>query len=811
MEDNCSNHYKDNTCKYVLTILLDSFIARMKEKTNSGKKKLLIEDALEAIDHRTDRDKCIIKAYYYLKKNKPEQNPFIKYISHYHETGKKLSTEFFPYDPIILEKYYTKADKQERIFNPFNELSLSNYTVYMCLKLGGEYLPSDDELFNVSEADDREFNPLTKLPSILRGFLPFPIKELDIIRANPTFLDIELEGNYRHTVYETMEKKAFNALLNANSEEKNDRYYDKLLKELDVVYGKRAFQVLTADRFRKKGQMYRDLVKYEKKYIRKCVLKNKILKFARLHDAIYVNSDQLIIETKFGIVEFRVKEVEPIPKNPDLVRNFYYIDDDNNVKFTPNTVSQFLIQKGFSRIETNEDEIQLLKNTNKVVDLFNYKTELVMYLISFINEREVFICGIKNMLALKQKSILLPALSLIPSKKMKYYKDKHNTFGLAFKNGLFELTKSEKTPIQKEYKSVKGLFIKHPIQEHKFEYTEEVGMFEIFLKNSSGSVDFKAFKTMFGYMNHKFKNPASSPAIIISDVDADGITRKGGKGKSLLQKSLTYTNTFIEKGAGEFNPTYTHVFGDLSLGTSIYIIDDVLASFNYESLYTNITGAINCEIKGKKAVSIPYEDTPKFILSTNWLIPRKNDNYSTDRRFSEYKFSTHYNEKNTPLNEFGKLFFVDWDEVEWNKFYSFVFRCVREYFEFGLIKPTYNKTLDNYKIRFNNDAIFNEFERIIGKLINRPDFSVTSFLDIYNDLGNQNRHARWFTHNNTRDYIDAWCEYQAYLQSDYLFSYKKMSKKWINSNTKISKPSLIQPLNPFLDMVNLKKEPNLIN
>ena len=49
-----------------------------------------------------------------------------------------------------------------------------------------------------------------------------------------------------------------------------------------------------------------------------------------------------------------------------------------------------------------------------------------------------------------------------------------------------------------------------------------------------------------------------------------------------------------------------------------------------------------------------------------------------------------------PEDEFGKLLFDEWDGVEWNKYYSFIFRCVNLYLKEGLIKIKYDKTKDNY-------------------------------------------------------------------------------------------------------------------
>ena len=175
-----------------------------------------------------------------------------------------------------------------------------------------------------------------------------------------------------------------------------------------------------------------------------------------------------------------------------------------------------------------------------------------------------------------------------------------------------------------------------------------------------------------------------------------------------------------------------HVYDDLERKHNIYIIDDVPAGFKYDDLYTNILGGINCQRKGSKAELIEFEQTPKFVITSNWVIRYDENNGSTNRRFLEYKFSDYYNQYKTPLDDFGCTFFEDWNEMEWNRFYSFVFRCVSLFFSEGLQQIQYNKDRDNFLAYFNNTAMLQEFERIIELLLeNNSEFIVRDFLSIY--------------------------------------------------------------------------------
>lgn len=122
--------------------------------------------------------------------------------------------------------------------------------------------------------------------------------------------------------------------------------------------------------------------------------------------------------------------------------------------------------------------------------------------------------------------------------------------------------------------------------------------------------------------------------------------------------------------------------------------------------------------KGKQAFQIEFEESPKFLITTNWLVRYDENDASTNARFVEYKIKPYYNQTNTPVDEFGKLFFDDWDSVEWNKFYSYIFRCVHLFLNRGLIKIKYDKTLDNFNASFGNDVTRDEMARIIDEIIN---------------------------------------------------------------------------------------------
>ncbi|MEG1023268.1 MAG: hypothetical protein RSF34_02265 [Flavobacterium sp.] len=784
----------DNTIKTdVMNDWKAEFTKRVQNESKSRKETFTFYDAWQKEKYHTKRDKVFLSVVKFLNSEPLQNSDYVKFVSCYITTGRKLNAKYFRNNLEKLNQYYKKVDEAKakgETFNPFSVKRYKRYVLFMVLKFSGEYTSDLDQAFGVQNIENREYNPLTNIPSVLRGELPFIVKEYDIKRAFPTFIDIEIMKEFRHTVYDIIDKKTFAYLLNSNATNKGaDR--NKILKDLSKVYGNDADKVCTLERFNTKGGAFLDFSKYEKEYIERFVTENNLVHYVRLHDGIFVLAETECKNTKFGTVEFSIKECIKPPIENKIV-NFYTIDQSNKVYTSPTMYAEFFIQEKFLRISTPDDKIFLLRDTNNVVDFFNHNTDIVAFLKENIIEFGNSFDAVADTIARENFSVVKQGFLLIPSIELNYYSDTKNTFGLPFKNGFYYFDMNGDGQIKsKDYTDVKGFFAPHEIQSREFKYTDEVGMFEQFLirvslglkepETQENESTIESFKTMFGYLCHNYKDATKNPCIVLTDMDADDETRNGRRGKTLISKAVQEVQESIIKGGKEFDSGYTHVFADLEKKHNVYIIDDVPAGFKYDDLYTNILGDISCQRKGLKAEAIKFKDAPKFAITSNWVVPYDEKNASTNGRFMEYKFTNYYTTRHTPKDEFNCVFFQDWNADEWNRFYSFVFRCVKLFLQKGIIKTEYNKTVDNYKAYFSNDAIHNEFHNCISVLMsgNTPfEFTVSDFLRVYNDKENPLRFEKMFTTKNTKKLIDAWVGKFNTENKDFYFQYTNR-RKWI--------------------------------
>ena len=584
-------------------------------------------------------------------------------------------------------------------------------------------------------------------------------------------------------VYSIIDKKTFHQAINANH---TNTYttIEKVRNQLRPIYGERVNEVITQERYDNKGRMFEDLARYEAEYIAKFVEVNAPEKYVRLHDGVVVLAATTCEVLEFGTIKFKVKEFTA-PDLLDSKTTFYKIQNGKPIT-SPTQYARFLVQEGIIRVtRPGHDALTILRNKNRIVAPINHKTDLVPWFKDEINEFDTE--ALQDRIARDASNTILQSLQLLEPILLQYHRDTKAQTDISFENGIARVTANKMELIP--YDSVEGFFAKHSTQEHTISFNEpgqKESDFSLFIQmavvgkdvtkeeiTDKDRADILAFYSMFGYLISNYKNPAFNPAIILSDANADGETRNGGRGKSLMQMALTYVRPSIQKGGNAYDPKYTHVHADVRLEDDIYILDDVPSNFDYNALYTSITGALDAQRKGVTAETIPFEDAPKFVISTNWSVRYEAEATSTNRRFKEYQFSRFWNINNTPDKYFGKSFFTEWNASEWNDFFNFGFSCVQHYLKNGLQTIQYDKSQDNYRAYFYNDSILEETTRIFDELILSVDsFNVSDFIreHRYNDLY---QFKPEFTIRTARKYIEAYIEFNKLP-----FIYSTHHRKW---------------------------------
>ena len=267
---------------------------------------------------------------------------------------------------------------------------------------------------------------------------------------------------------------------------------------------------------------------------------------------------------------------------------------------------------------------------------------------------------------------------------------------------------------------------------------------------------YNVLKNTYGYMISNHKTPLEGKCVVFIDKDSDNFNAKGGTGKSVVMNSVQHwKSTRINDGRKQSSFDSKFLFSDVDYDTKFVHIQDLSKGFDFGVMYNVINDTLEIEPKYKSKLFIPFEYSPKFGVTTNYIDVDTN-NHSTMRRqqiieFGNYwkKCVANYNETPSDKKHLGKeLFRTEFSDTDWNEFYNYGFRCIQSYLQEGLISQDLSdmrKKVMRYKVE--GQKYTGEFDWICNwiendRVLQGGHIGIgIRFDDIYsqffNDLGNQ--------------------------------------------------------------------------
>lgn len=191
---------------------------------------------------------------------------------------------------------------------------------------------------------------------------------------------------------------------------------------------------------------------------------------------------------------------------------------------------------------------------------------------------------------------------------------------------------------------------------------------------------------MLGYLMHRYKHPNRAWAVYAMENSVlDDNESHGGSGKSVLLKTPgILMNWKIIDARNTRMWENNFLFDGVSEHTDYILFDDADKNFRLANLYSSITGPLTVNPKHSKPFTIPFRDSPKYAISSNYSL-RETDP-STTRRLLFTALSDYYHEagefydtKRDPTDDFGHALFSDWNDEQWNKLFNFLAQCTRFY------------------------------------------------------------------------------------------------------------------------------------
>lgn len=370
---------------------------------------------------------------------------------------------------------------------------------------------------------------------------------------------------------------------------------------------------------------------------------------------------------------------------------------------------QFLEDNGFYKFcpEGSRNFI-FVRVTNNLID-HTSEEEIKDFVLGYLEDLDDM--SVYNYFADKTRFFREEFLSLLGTVDVYFIEDDKNTAYLYYRNCAVKVTKDKKTTI--DYLDLGGYVWKDQVIDRDFDMCESFDCdYKTFISNIAGEnkQTIKSMRSTIGFMLHAYKNLSYCPAIILND-EVISDNPEGGTGKGLFINGLSQMKKLVVIDGKAFNFEKSFAYQLVSADTQILCFDDVKKHFDFERLFSVVTEGLTLEKKNKDAIKIPFKKSPKVAITTNYAIKGRGNSF--ERRKWELEFKQFYTKDFTPLVEFGKLLFSEWNEEEWCAFDNYMVENLMFYLKNGLIKADF-KNLTIRKLSADTCHEFIEWCGLVG-------------------------------------------------------------------------------------------------
>jgi hypothetical protein len=470
----------------------------------------------------------------------------------------------------------------------------------------------------------------------------------------------------------------------------------------------------------------------------------------------------------------------------DLRKRFNMVDNEEfwsknekgNYSLNNKRFKDFLESHDFFKNSPNEGSTFDFIQKQGIFLKLIYEKDIKDFVIEWIEDNQ---CdeGVFNLMTGNLKFFKRDYLSLLKSKPIDVLKDTKDECYLFYKNCIVKVTKDNKEIIS--YSDVNMAIWRdqvinrdyYPTDHHKSEY-------RTFIWKIAGEdkTKYKAFESVIGYLLHSFKTNSNNKAIIFND-EVISDSPNGRSGKGLFWNALKQLRKVQALDGKTFDFNKSFPYQSVSTDCQVLVFDDVRKSFNFENLFSVITEGITIEYKGKDSIKLDVTESPKIIITTNYTI--QGDSASFNARKYEVEMSSYFNDKYTPIMEFGHELFNEWSDDEWANFDNYMMECISLYLKEGLLEMPL-KNLDYRKLI---DQIGNEMN-IFFEGLNKNEYlnikqTYDNLMDSFPELRKRNISQNLMTRN-----LKKYCEFnKCIFETAYSGGIGKMIIKDPNNHTDV--------------------------
>jgi len=367
-------------------------------------------------------------------------------------------------------------------------------------------------------------------------------------------------------------------------------------------------------------------------------------------------------------------------------QTFWVKSEKGAIKIIHVLFKQFLEDNGFYKFcpEGSRNYI-FVRVTNNLIDHTSEK-EIKDFVLDYLLELDDM--SIYNYFADNTRYFREEFLTLLATIDIYFIEDTKNTAYLYYRNCAVKITNNDIIPI--DYLDLGGYVWKDHVIDRNFNLcsVSDDFYFKRFIFNICGKDDsrVRSMDSTLGFLMHAHKNLSYCPAVILND-EVISDNPEGGTGKGLLMNALSNMKKLVVIDGKSFAFERSFAYQLVSADTQILCFDDVKKYFDFERLFSVVTEGLTLEKKNKDAIKIPFSKSPKIAITTNYAIKGAGNSFA--RRKWELELHQHYTKNFTPLDEFGKLMFSDWDDDDWCQFDNYMISCLQGYMNTGLVRSKF--------------------------------------------------------------------------------------------------------------------------
>ena len=395
-----------------------------------------------------------------------------------------------------------------------------------------------------------------------------------------------------------------------------------------------------------------------------------------------IKKDLRDVDISSEVIDNVVKALE----KDSALEKFWHKTDKGAISIVHYLFKEFLEQNGFYKFAPHgSDKYMFVRVTNNLIDKAS-EEEIKDFTLSYLQSIDDY--TIYNFFADKTRFFKEDFLSMLDTVNIHFVKDTREFSFIYFRNCALKVTKTEVESM--DYIDLDGYVWRDQVIDRDFEFCDETKCdFRKFIENIGDNQEdrIKSLRSTIGFLMSGYKDPGFCPSVILND---EVVTEdpEGGTGKGLFVQAISMMKKVASIDGKKFSFDSQFAFQTVTTDTQVVCFDDAMKNFNFERLFSVITEGITIEKKNKDAIKIPFSFSPKIVITTNYMIRGRGNSFA--RRKWELEFKQRYNIKFTPVDEFGKRFFDEWDEDEWCAFDNYMISNLQFYLNEGLVKSKFN-------------------------------------------------------------------------------------------------------------------------